>query len=59
MRNFVVAAAIVLTIASAAGWARSMVAISTLTMDGSTAIDVFALQADSKDLPTPVVQDLI
>ena len=58
MRNFAIAAAIVLTIATVAGWAQPT-PTSGSTMAASGEIDVFALQSKAVDLPAPVVQDLI
>ena len=58
MRNFAIAAAIVLTIATAAGWAQPT-PTSGSTMAASGEIDIFALQAQARNLPAPVVQDLI
>jgi len=57
MRNFAIAATIVLTLAAAAVWAQPT-ATSGASMAASGEIDVFALQVNARNLPVPVVQDL-
>jgi hypothetical protein len=59
MRNFAIAAAIVLTIATVAGWAQPTPTSGSTMAAASDEIDLFALQSKAGNLPAPVVQDLI